>query len=353
MRVRIRATRALTAAASLLLLAGFLTGCDNKDTGQKPTPPPVVSVKPTERVELMPDSSPEFLRRHFTDANGFEVETRIEYRNGDRAIVKFRADQTQETFKRTAKDGTVLIEQNFAADGKSIVSGRELRPDGTLKWQATQDSSGAVTTVTYWYDGKTVFSERTAATPGGAWTGTYFRKDGKIWVKRSGSTASATDREEQYTVDGKLYAVIEQKGTEMIATLYRADGTVQYKQHMVTTTSSYGSGYTYKTMATVDEFDTDGKTLVRTLVMNSGGYTVASVIHPNADGTATVRTLRWDGVVTHEEVRDSSGKIISQKNVDPAANIKEQYDYRAVREPTSDDPVNNWEMQEKYPYYRR
>jgi hypothetical protein len=337
----------------MMLLAGLLTGCgpNGSDTQHKPTPPSVVA-KPTERVELMPDTSDEFLRRHLTNSDGFEVETRIEYRNGDKAVIKFRDDQTQQSYKRVTKTGTILIEQNYALDGKSITSGQELRADGTLKWKATQDSSGAVRTLTYWWDGTTLFSDKTQSQPGGAYTATYYKKDGKLWVKRTGSKDGVVDRDEQFNDSGKLAATVERSGQNTTATLYRDDGTIQYRQHMTEVPSSYGS-YTYKTMQYVEEYAADGKTLVRKLVMNSGGYSVGQVERPNADGTTTVRTLNYNGTVTHEDIRDASGKITSQKDIDPNAGVKESYDYRAVREPSSDDPVSTWNNAERYPYYRR
>lgn len=351
MRVRFSVIRAGVALASVMLAATLLTGCKNEqDTGQKPTPPPVVVSKPAERVELMPDTSEEFLRRHYIDANGFEVETRIEYRNGDKAVLKYRADQTQESYKRTAKNGTVLIEQNFAADGKSVVGGRELRPDGTLKWQTTQDSSGAVTTEVYWYDGKSVFAQTTQNPPGGAWSATYFRKDSKLWMKTSGPKTGQVTRQEVYD-GGRLAVIMERNGQDVVATALRADGTAEFKQYITETASNYG-GYVYSNIRYVEEFAADGKTVVRKLVMDSNGYGVTAVERTNPDGTTTVRTLRYDRTVIGEETRDANGNVISQKTIDPSEKISEKVDYRAIRSTTPDNPVQRWEYEEKYPQWR-
>ena len=335
-----------------LLCAGLLAGCGKQDSGQPhptPKPPPVVT-QPTERVELMPDGSDEYLRRHYTNAYGVEVETRIEYRNGDKAVTKYRADGSQLSFNRTAKDGTAVADKVFAADGATIVSGRELREDKTLKWTAVQDASGTVTMVTYWWDGKTVFAQTLTQT-NGAYESTYFRKDGTLWAKRFGAKSGSADREQSFDSSGKLALTLERTPQEVVVSLYRADGTVQYKQHMTERASGYGN-YTYRTMGSVEELAADGKTVVRRLVMDSSGYSVGSVERPQSDGTTIVRTLNSSGNVVHEEHRDAKGGVISQRDITPADGVKEPYEWRSVRTPSIDDPVSNWDMAEKYPYYR-
>jgi len=341
----------LTATVGLLLIAGLLSGC-RQDEQQKPTPPPVVvQPKPTEKIELMPDTSEEFARHHFIDATGFEVETRIDYRNGDKAVIKFRANHSQESYKRTAKNGTVLIEQNFAADGKTITSGQELRKDLTLKWKATQDASGAVTTKTYWWDGTALFSEKVQQLPSGSYQTTFYRKDGTLWGKRSGPSDGVIAHEEQFNTSGKLEFTSERNGSDIVTTLYRADGTPEYRQHMIETTSSYG--YTSRNLTSVEVLNADGKTVGRTLIMNSGGYSVSQVVRNNADGTTTVRDVTYNGTVTHEEKRDSSGKVLSQKDYSSSDGVREDWDWRATRTSSPDDPVNRWDLAERYPYYRQ
>jgi hypothetical protein len=349
MRVR------LILAASALLAVGMLAGCGQQDSGQKnpnPKPPQVVTQpKPTPRVELMPDDSDEYLRRHFTNANGVEVETQIEYRNGDKADVKYRADGSQLSYNRTAKDGSVVADKTFAADGKTIVSGREVREDKTLKWTASQDANGVVTMVTYWWDGKTVFAN-TVTQPNGSYEATYFRKDGSLWMKRMGAQTGTVDREQSFDNSGKLAFTLEHTPQDIVATLYRADGTVLYKQHMTERKSGYGN-YVNRTMLFVEEYAADGKTVERKLVMDSSGYSVDSVERPQSDGTTLVRSLNSSGAVVHEARRDANGNIVSQRDITPADGIKEPYEWRSVRTPSSDDPVNSWDMAEKYPYYRR
>lgn len=346
--MRLRLTLSLTA----LLLAGLLAGCGPQDSGQQnppPKPPPVVT-RPTETLEPMPEDSEEFLRRHFTNANGIEVETRIEYRNGDKAVTKYRNDGSQLSYNRVAKDGTVVADKAFAADGKTIVSGREMREDKTLKWTAMQDANGVVTMVTYWYNGKTVFAQ-TVTQPNSSYEATYFRKDGSLWMKRSGKAADVIDREQQFDNAGKLTVTLERTAQDVVSVVYRPDGTVLYKQHITERKSSYGN-YVNRNVVSVDEFAADGTTLVRRLVMDSNGYNVTAVERPQADGTTLVRTLNSSGGVVSEERRDANGTVVSQRNVTSADNIKEPYEWRSVRTPSIDDPVNSWDMAEKYPYYR-
>lgn len=349
MRVRTACTIAL--GVCLLLLTGLLTGCSRQDPEpQKPTPPPVVTQKPTERIEMMPSDSEEFMRRHYIDATGVEVQTDIEYRNKDKAVIKYRGDQTQSEYQRTTKDGKVVIQRYFAADGKTVVRGQELRDDGTVKVKISQDASGAITTTTYWYDGQRVFSE-SVAQPNGAYKTTYFYKNGQKWLVRSGPNTGVIATEVQYSRTGQLQFKREKSGSETTVTLYRNDGTELVRQHLVETPSQWGS-YTYKTMKSVDEMSADGKTVERTLVMSSDGWSVSQVVRYNSDGTRLVRDVRYDGTVTHEEKVDANGNVLSKKDYSSSDNESESIDRSNLREPYSQDPVQNWDYQERYPQYR-
>lgn len=351
MPVRLRTACTIALACGVLIMTGLLSGCSRPDQNQKPTPPPVVVVpKPTERVEMMPSNSDEYLRRHVVDANGIEIETRIEYRNGDKATIKLRPDQTQSEYLRVTKTGQVRTEQHFAADGKTVVSGQELRDDNTMKLKISQDANGTITSVTYWYDGTRVFAEKIQQSSGSYQT-TFFFKNGQVWMKRSGPSAGIVAKEQQYTRTGTLEFTREKTSQDVTITYYRADGTVNYRQHLVEVPSQYGN-YSWKTMGSIEEFAADGKTVTRKLVMSSDGYSVEKVIRYNSDGTSVVRDVRYDGTVTHEEKRDASGTVTSQKDFSSSDGVREQIDRSITREPYSQDPAQTWDTQERYPQYR-
>lgn len=353
MRMNFRRACTVALSAAALLSVILLPGCSEPPRQeQKPTPPPLVNPKPRETVEMMPSSSEEFLRRHILDANGFEIETRIEYRNGDKAVIKMRPDSTQAEYRRVTKDGTVKVEQIFAADGKTVVRGQELRDDGTMKLKTSQDASGLITAVTYWYDGQRVFTEKKHRV-GGAYETTYYYKDGNVWMKRSGPADGTVDKETLYDRTGKVQFVREKKPTEVVVTVYGANGKPSHRQHVVEKPSQYGS-YVNKTMLYVEEFAADGTTVTRKFVMTSDGWSLDHVVRFNDDGTTTVRKLggTYDPIVTREEQRDAAGNVTSTKTFTSSDNVREQYDRGILREQYTQDPQSTWDSQERYPNYR-
>ncbi len=353
MRATIRTACNTALVLTLVIFASLIAGCNGPDKEITPPSPQVVTPKTQETVEMMPPNSEEFLRRHFIDSTGFEVETHINYRNGEKAIVKMRPDKTKAEYRRMAKNGTVRIEQIFAADGKTVIGGHELRDDLTKKFSISQNSAGATTTVTYWYDGVRVFSEKTVS-KNGAYEITYYYKSGKKWLSRSGPSDGVVTKEAQYRRDGTKEITREPGTNETIVTRHRADGTAEYRQHIVERPSPYGGYYTNRTVISVEEMDVDGTTVLRKLVMSDDGYSLVETVRFNADGTTTHRTVTgYYGTVTHEETRDSNGTVTSQKDYTSADNVQETYDSSSTRDYYyTPDPTSTWDMQERYPQYR-
>lgn len=351
--MRVPSKRASATILALVLAGGALlvSGCNRKDPEPNPTPPKVVVGQPREVIEMMPSTSDEAIRRHFFDSNGFEYETHIEYKNKDKAIIKMRPDNTRAEYERRNRTGTVVTHHVFAADGQTIVRGHELRDDGTLRLKVDQDSRGVRTTLTYWYDGKTLFSQRTQK-PTGEYDEVFHYKDGKKWSTRSGSTGSSDVKETVYRRDGSVEFKREKKGTKITVTAYRSDGTASYRQHLTENSSQWGGSWSYNVLTSVEEFAADGRTVVREFDMSSDGYSVEKVTRHNDDGTSTVRTIDWYGNVEHEDKLDADGNVTSSKDFTPSDNVRETYDRSMVREVQSPDPPSQWSMQERYPSMR-
>ncbi len=341
------ATYAVFAIAALSML--FLSGCSRQTQTQNPPPTPV-STKPADRIELMPTSSGEHLRRHIFDESGTEVETQIQYINGDRGWLRLRGDGTVAEYKLETKQGKLKIQRSFAADGKTVVAGKELRDDGSTKILVESMPDGAIKTTTYWFDGTHVFSIDVRRADGSNET-TFFRRSGSLWIRKSAAKADAPAVEESYDKAGKLELRRQPTATGVDVLHFRADGTASYKQSF--TESSNQWGYKSKTLIQVEEYAEDGKTVKRKLEMSDNGRNdVRSSYNYQADGTTIVRRFRDDGTVEHEEVLDRDGKVSKSKDYKEDEKVTESVDRSLFYESYQRDPVQSWQMQENYPYYR-
>lgn len=349
-----RLTKSAVTVMSLALLSTiFLAGCDNNSNPPaKPKPGPTLPQPPKEQVELMPESSGEVLRRHIYNPVGLEVETEIQYRNGTKGVVKYRDNGTQLSYKLTDKDGNVRIDRQYGNDGKSLVGGFELREDNTQKLKVETTPGGVVTTTTWWFDGTRVFSVETRQ-PNGSWEAVYYAKNGKVWSKRSGTTAGVTDVDELYEMPSGNLEVkrVRKSATVTEITRYRSDGTARYMQTVAEKANSWGG--VSSQVESVVEFAADGKTVTRKLISKSGSpWDLEQTLTYKSDGTVVRKTFRPNGYVDKEEVLDASGNVTSTKTYAPSDRVSESFDTSMFYSQYRRDPVSSWQQQEDNPYYR-
>ena len=332
--------------AALALLT--LSGC-NSDTPSVEPNPTVAPAQPTrrEKVEPMAESSGELSRRHIYDQYDREVETHINFRNGERASYYFRENGSAREYVLQTKSGQIKTRKVYGLDGKTVVEGQESRYDGSPKWVLERMKDGSSKTTTYWYDGKRVFSEEVTKADGSFET-TYYRKGGSVWIKKSGKGAKVT-AEEHFDKNGTQTMRVEFPADDISVVTVFTGGKAVARQTWKVEKTSWGSAA--HTLQSVEELDSNGK-VTRKLKLNYSGWTVEQTETYNADGTRLVRTLRWDGTVSKEETFDQAGKSTNVKDFKDDERLYEQVDRSLMQRSYPDDPVNNWDLQEKYPYYR-
>jgi hypothetical protein len=325
-----RKYKTLLAFGAAFALAALLTGCgkDDKEADKK-NPPPIVVRSPScpaEKIEPGDESTPVQSTRHVYDQRTcIEVEQQVFYRTThNNEDIFLRPDGTKLSSHLENSRGTVLHEVKYAADGKTVVEGYHNRDDGTrLKTITHDDKANTTTTVTCWWDGQSVFSTQ-VVNADGSFTNEMHHKNGAIWMKRTGTSSGVVTREETFDTNGVLQFVSEpQPGAMTLVTGYRPDGTMKSKQTFYVSTYYYGGGGQQRTLISVEEYAADGKTLARKITTGAtnsgygywygGGYPDTVETH-NADGTTVVHKVRYDGRVSHEEIRDATGKVTSQKD---------------------------------------
>lgn len=261
------------------------------------------------RVEMMPETSPEFRRVHYTGPDGKDLKVEIAYRNNDYGYLFYREDGTQREFLVVFPNGkTERIHSYFDVTGKVITSGFEVRKDGSKVWAAEQPVPGGdITTTTYWQDGKTVFS--VAVRSKDKVETTFYKKDStQKWVRLvTNLGGDIVYAEDLYGDNGQLVRSRKtDDGYGGTMEYYRADGTLYFRQ---TWERQYYGGYDYDgygygggggysttpTLKSVTVFGADGKTPTLEVTVSYPG----SVATWDKKGTKIVRVLKYDGTVEH------------------------------------------------------
>lgn len=278
------------------------------------------------RVEMMPETSPEFRRVHYAGPNGKDLKIEIAYRNNDYGYLFYRQDGTQREFLVVFPDGkTERIHSYFDVTGKVITKGFEVRKDGSKLWTAEQPVAGGdITTTVYWQDGKTVFS--VAVRSKDRIETTFFKKDTtQKWVRLvTNLNGDIVYAEDVYGDTGNLVRSRQtDDGYAGTMDYYRADGTLYFRQTWERQSygdyDDYGHGYGYPggygysstpTLKTVTVFGADGKTATLELALSYP----RSVATWDQKGTKIVRFLKWDGSVESVQYVSKSGSTTANNS---------------------------------------
>lgn len=305
--------------------------------------------KRVEKVQLMPESSNESLRRQIFDESGDQVESQILYRDGEKAVTKYRSGGAKNEYLRYGKDGKLRIRMVFANDGQTVQQGIERREDDTLKWELLRNKDGSGRRITYWYDGKRVFSEEIFL-PDGSTETAFYHKNGKLWSKLW-QRLDKSSRQEFFKIDGGKAHVIERfnDGAEQLS-YFDDQGKLYLRQSRVLRPSSWGNSQNLE-LSTIEEIDPSTGEIRRRITLENNGWAVAQTETFTPDGGRILRVWRSDGSYHREEVYDASGKRVRVKDF---ANQKptEYVDRNKFSRPYGVDPQQNWDLQERYPYYR-
>ena len=249
-------------------------------------------------VEINPNKPNEIRREHVRDENGRHT-IDVTYENGNRAKFIYRSTGKLEFESVVRSDALEIKHVNYADDGASVVSGFELRVDGSTIWSAQPLSDDVTVTTAFWADGTTVFGRNT-----------HDRKTGKLEIVEhdirgiklllsdSDAKTRAVTRQVEYFADGKVFreritSKDEKKRSIQDVYVYRQDGTLEARQ-------------TWRNHTYCDEGGC-GEMLIydRTELMSRDGKTVETAVEISVSTLLPTRVTQYlpDGTKVHRELK--------------------------------------------------
>lgn len=276
-------------------------------------------------IEMHPDTTPIWAERHHVTADGKKTKTDVLYRNGDTGTRFYRENQTVAKEITRFADGRQRFYAEYAADGKQIIAGSEIRADGTTVWTAERDArTNIVTTTRYWYN-SVVFSIERRKVGDANVKRTFYYRSGAKWMHFEGvhDGSLLPDVEEIWRQDGSL-VFRHIKGLNETSTdfVYRADGTLHFKQvHVMRPYSYYYPGMTpqppqmRRMLLKIEVYDATGARAVRDYVMDAAGWYLERVVDHNADGTHTHWSTVYDGTAFEKTIVDKDSRTISKQSL--------------------------------------
>lgn len=354
----------------------------------KPQPPPFPD-KTKVRVVAPPATAQEVIRYVTYPAKDSVTPemVEIEYVNGDKGFIFYRQDGTTRlttTYWPPANpdnpDGPRQLkeETEVALDGKTVLSDRSFRADGTLVRNGARLVDGNYEIFLFFADGIAIEKHQVVDKSDNALIEEIFRLDGSV----SKSARLNADKRMEVTTffaDGKKESVIvlpRSYWDSITAEYWNVDGTrrmtVVYTTYGVTTTyynpddsarmkrveNNYGStvettmfnaagdaayrqtwrveketrpdGSVVKTylLRQVEEYNKDGK-VIRKIELAPDGKTPVSVTLPDPPGSywgGTVKKFRQDGTLETVEVKDKDNKVLSTTTHTAEEGIREKFD---------------------------
>ncbi len=318
--------------AALLLLACLpllSTGCSKS----RPTVQQSIASQARTTVELCPPGSPEQFRRHKFDELGREFQTEITYRDKSTGI-EFRNPNTGALieFKRTHPDsatlsrycryvnGQLVFEELYHQSGK-LQQRRQWHSNGDRELQRfTQDGVSELLKVLVRKDGSGELIDRLEDWGTGRIKGIQYQYQ---WESNGDFV-----RDQYDFINGKtLFTRCHCQGNTLVVSLYRTDGTVQFRQYHKPVNSSDPNRRPSTppwAVEKVEVLDWDGKTVEKVFYFDGTLYqTIPDAVHfpVSGGGKLVVETragaIRQNGErdieVTAEKVYDAAGKLTSQK----------------------------------------
>lgn len=247
-------------------------------------------------VEVDPKKSNEARREHFREESGSR-RVEIFYEDGARGTLKYRSSGALESERYTRPDGSLRKQAVYAEDGKSTVSGIELRADDSIIWQTESlDEHRSVTTV-FWRDGKTVFARRNVDRQAATMTVEQKDENGVTRLLAEHSK-DAVVRQAEFDGDGRLTRERKMLGQKLKdgadVFYYRADGTLEAKQlwrEQIYCEEACGQVFSF---TNVHFFSADGKRLERDVEISQFTVIPARIFILNEDGSKVRLDLKLD-----------------------------------------------------------
>lgn len=298
-------TWSLLSGALLLLALGYLHMQGDPAT-------PVLPEARTSYLELMPESSGENPRLHHRGPDGFDRWIDLSYQNGETGKLIFgEKGKLQEAIYRFA-DGSLRKTMRFAADGKTLTEGFELRAsDRSTIWRTESVNRNAVSVTTvYWAGGKQVFSVVEESRQQGVRSSKFYRQDGTLQLARTENASGVLLSEKVFDQAGTLRSSLTSSTGATQVDYFRANGTLDFRQ-LYESYDYQKSGPEGQSIAAVARIlqkvlvlGDDGDTVMRVLTI-AGGYKpfVQQELKANEDGTRSRFVL------------DEKGQVITAKRL--------------------------------------
>lgn len=364
----------------------FVSGCDSRDDQAEM---PKFPDHTTTRVQLRPEADREAIRYDFySDDKKTKLGTQIEYVDGVTTFLAFRPDSTIAQLKEfyPAPEGKqrqlkrVIV---YAADGKSYLSDKTWRLDGTRNYIGERLSDGTYELRYFYEDGVKTLRHRLIDSDKRLIAEGFLRKDGTIekeikrltgdtiaittysptrtklsYETRTGGQGEATYYYEDgttlrmhvnsvpwmvtqrsYDRQGNVTESREYSYYGMSVTVYK-NGVESYRQRwQVDAAASKTAGKRVYVLQSVEELSANGKTVVRKIEFGNTGKP-SRVTYP-VDGkywAGKTVVVRDDGTTSEVTVRDDDGDVVSSKKYSEKDNVREKFDNKRFEQQPFEEP---------------
>ena len=332
----------------------LLTG----DKARQPLRPVTPAAVQREQVEPRDEKTGEEARVHRFNEEGQRVEMEVKFKDKTRGLVTFNMMGSPSKAEEHYPNGTRQV-FFFTRDG-GLRKRQSFRKDNSLQSETVPAAEGSMLTRRLAEDGKTLLSTEQVFVDGSFETIIYGESGKTPHLRYRQNKAGDKSVLTSYDAQGKVKTVenIERDpnsgscgdpmchecGGEVKTELvrHRPDGTIWYKQNW---TSAYGN----ETVHLVEEFQSDGKTLVKRAVFNSellpkgmvedGDVAITRLELFDAKGNLrAVRLLRSDDTVVREQTIGTDGEPTDTKYFKKDAGVKESLNYAEPGQPDVRDP---------------
>lgn len=311
------------------------------------------------RTELGDERAAERILRHGFGAGG-QPWTAITFQHGDRGQASYRPDGTLKEFVVTFASGKPRLYAQFDRHGKDIVSGFEVRDDGSKVWTVEKLPDGKLKTVSYWKgEGQKVFSEVVRDTAAGTIERSYYRGNGILWAHQVQVESGAEMKvvaEEVYHESGKPARIRKSPlgANEALMAYYRYDGTLEYTQHFgpepgagVMKPNEGAKPPMVQALLATNIYGDDGKRILKQIGFQGQATSVPWIALINEDGSMDVTHYALTQQVVKKEHLLPNGTVVSSESRFRRPERMEPIDTK-YREnfPALADPSTDWNKTE-------
>jgi hypothetical protein len=280
---------------------------------------PVVAAK---WIEMDPNKPNELKREHVRDETGRHT-IDVFVKDGTRIKFVYRASRALESESVTRSDGLETKNVSYGDDGKTVISGFELRVDGSTKWRTETTGDKSVTSA-FWADGK-LFGSTVVDRKAGKRVTVEHDLGGVMLLQTETDLATRyITRQLEFFSNGKVFrerlTSKDEKGKESIEMLvYRNDGTLEgrqlWKNHQYCDMGGCGESMTIDKAELMSK---DGRKVEQVVELSAETVMPRRVLSYMPDGSTVYRELKYDMHLPADSlrvyktvVRDANDQVVS------------------------------------------